>query len=182
MSSDVKKNFASFGQKCLILAIISLVSFVLGLIAWSVPEVGYGNMAVMVAYVVVLILAVGDIKSADKTLNNDRLQQFRSKIIVAVILSLVGFILFTLGMVLLFASIQQAVESGEGGSAAAISAYVTFGIMILLGLVLLIVAFVLELLAWGRLKTFFKENQSMFFMYRPRRVINFTAFNIIPIF
>ncbi len=162
MSSDIKKNFADFGQKCLILAILSLVSFVLGIIAWSVTEVNYVNWAVMVAYVVVLILATGDIKSADKTLNNDRLQQFRSKIIVAVILSLIGLILIGVGLAALFATIQTATEAGEGGSAAAISAYVTFGIMILAGLILLIVAFVLELLAWGRLKTFFKENESMF--------------------
>ena len=89
----------------------------------------------------------------------------RSKVIIAVILNLVGLILLTVGYFSLIATIQyyQRPENAvDAGSSQAIRGYVTFGILILLGLVLLIVAFVMDILAWGRLKTFFKENMSMF--------------------
>jgi len=162
MSSNVKKNFADFGQKCLILAILSIIIFILGIIAFSFPVVNWVYYPVILVYVIFLIIAIGDINSADKTLNNDRLQQFRSKIIVAVILSLIGLILFVVGINALLRTIEKAIESGEGGSAENIRLYVAFGIMILVGLILLIVGLVFEILAWGRLKTFFKENESMF--------------------
>jgi len=162
LSSDVKKNFADFGQICLILAILSLVSFILGIIAYSVPMVNWVYYPIILVYTIFLILATVEINNADKELNNDRLQQFRSKIIVAAILGLVGLILMGVGVTALITTIERATEAGEGGSAENIRRYVAFGIMILAGLIMLIVALVFEILAWGRLKTFFKENESMF--------------------
>jgi len=96
--SEVNKEFSEFGKKMLILAVLALISFVLGLIAFSVPAVQYANWAMIVVSIIVLILALGHIKTAGEALNNnEKLNSFRSKIIVALILALIGTIFITIG-------------------------------------------------------------------------------------
>ena len=157
--SEVNKEFSEFGKKMLILAVLALISFVLGLIAFSVPAVQYANWAMIVVSIIVLILALGHIKTAGEALNNnEKLNSFRSKIIVALILALIGTIFITIGWL----SILAIVEGPDPGSTGAIQGYVSFGILILIGLVILIVGGVFEILAWSSLRDFFKNNLSMF--------------------
>ena len=157
--SEVNKEFSEFGSKMLILAILALISFVLGVIAYAIPALQYVNWAFLVVSIIVLILALGNIKTAGEALNNnENLSSFRSKIIVALILALIGTIFVTIGYV----SIMAIVNGPDPGSTGAIQGYISFGILILIGLVLLIVGGVFEIIAWDRLKTFFENNLKMF--------------------
>ena len=157
--SEVNKEFSEFGNKMLILAILSLISFVLGIIAYAIPAVQYVNWAFLVVSIVVLILALGNIKTAGEALdNNEKLSSFRSKIIVALILALIGTIFVTIGWL----TILAIVEGPDPGSPAAIQGYISFGILILIGIVILIVGGVFEIIAWGSLRDFFKNNLSKF--------------------
>ena len=157
--SEVNKEFSEFGSKMLILAILALISFVLGVIAYAIPALQYVNWACLVVSIIVLILALGNIKTAGEALNNnENLSSFRSKIIVALILALIGTIFVTIGYV----SIMAIVNGPDPGSTGAIQGYISFGILILIGLVLLIVGGVFEIIAWDRLKTFFENNLKMF--------------------
>ena len=157
--SEVNKEFSEFGSKMLILAILALISFVLGVIAYAIPALQYVNWAFLVVSIIVLILALGNIKTAGEALdNNENLSSFRSKIIVALILALIGTIFVTIGYV----SIIAIVNGPDPGSPGAIQGYISFGILILIGLVLLIVGGVFEIIAWDRLKSFFENNLKMF--------------------
>jgi len=157
--SEVNKEFSEFGKKMLILAILALISFVLGIIAYAVPAIQYVNWAILVVSIVILIIALGNIKTAGEALdNNANLASFRSKIIVALILALIGTIFITIG----YASIMAIVNGPDPGSTAAIQGYISFGILILIGIVVLVVGAVFEIIAWGSLRDFFKNNLSMF--------------------
>jgi len=157
--SEVNKEFSEFGKKMLILAILALISFVLGIIAFTIPAIQYVNWAVLVVSIVILIIALGNIKTAGEALdNNEKLNSFRSKIIIALILALIGTIFVTIGWV----SILNIAGGPDPGSPGAIQGYISFGILILIGLVLLIVGGVFEIIAWGSLRDFFKNNLSMF--------------------
>ena len=144
----------------LILAILSLISFVLGVIAYVIPAVQYVNWAFLVVSIVVLILALGNIKTAGEALdNNANLSSFRSKIIVALILALIGTIFITVGLASIYAIINSGIDLG---SPEAIQGYISFGILILIGIVVLVVGAVFEIIAWGSLRDFFKNNLSKF--------------------
>ena len=158
--SEVNKEFSEFGTKMLILAILSLISFVLGVIAYVIPAVQYVNWAFLVVSIVVLILALGNIKTAGEALdNNANLSSFRSKIIVALILALIGTIFITVGLASIYAIINSGIDLG---SPEAIQGYISFGILILIGIVVLVVGAVFEIIAWGSLRDFFKNNLSKF--------------------
>ena len=158
--SEVNKEFSEFGKKMLILAILSLISFVLGVIAYVIPAVQYVNWAFLVVSIVVLILALGNIKTAGEALdNNANLSSFRSKIIVALILALIGTIFITVGLASIYAIINSGIDLG---SPEAIQGYISFGILILIGIVVLVVGAVFEIIAWGSLRDFFKNNLSKF--------------------
>ncbi|MFX0138146.1 MAG: hypothetical protein ACFFDN_31170 [Candidatus Hodarchaeota archaeon] len=156
--SEVNKEFSEFGKKMLVLAILALISFVLGIISFSVPPIQYANWAVIVVSIVIIILALGNIKPVAEALNNDNLFSFRSKIIVALILGLIGTIIITIGWV----SIVAIAQGPDPASEAAIRGYYTFGFLILIGLIILIVGGVFEIIAWGRLRDFFSNNLDMF--------------------
>ncbi len=158
--SEVNKEFSEFGSKMLILAILALISFVLGVIAYVIPAVQYVNWAVLVVSIVILIIALGNIKTAGEALdNNEKLSSFRSKIIVALILALIGTIFITVGLASIYAIINSGIDLG---SPEAIQGYISFGILILIGIVVLVVGAVFEIIAWGSLRDFFKNNLSMF--------------------
>ena len=153
--NDVKRNFAQFGGKMLILAILALIGFIIGVISLFVAAAGYVGYVIQIASLIVLILALVNIGKIAKKLNNRDLSSFRSKIILALILSFIGGILFAIGLAAILAI-------AYGPDPGAWEGYVVFGIMALIGLVLMIVGAILEILAWNDLKHFFRDNKSMF--------------------
>ena len=118
--------------------ILSIISFVLGIIALFVQPVSYVNWVIQIVAIIVLILALGNIKKAGNALNNENLLDFRSKIILALILALIGLIIITIGWV----SIVAIVTGPDPGSPGAVQGYITFGILILVGVIILIVVII----------------------------------------
>ena len=160
-NKDVNKNLSTVGLLCLILAILSIVAFVTGIASWFISFVTYINMAVLAVIMVLMIIGGVFVGKAGDTLNDDNARGFRTKIIIAVILVFVGFILIGVG----FATIWATATGQTGlnpGSPEAIQIYVTYGILILVGIVLIIVGAVFEILAWGKLKRFFDSKLAMF--------------------
>jgi len=156
--SDANKDFSEFGKKALILAILYLIAFILALIGWANRWVSYASLVVLIVILVFLIIAVGSIGKAGSKLNNEDLRSFRTRIIVAAILVTLGLILATVG----YSVIMFTVQTDEPGSSAAIVNYIIFGILLLIGIILLIIGAIFELLAWTDMKGFFRDNLSMF--------------------
>ena len=156
--SDANKDFADFGNKALILAILYLIAFILALIGWANRWVSYASLVVLIVILVFLIIATGNIGNAGKKLNNEDLRSFRTRIIVAAILVTLGLILATVG----YSVIMFTLQTDEPGSTAAVLNYIRFGILLLIGIILLIIGAIFELLAWTDMKGFFRDNLSMF--------------------
>ena len=156
--SDANKDFSEFGKKALILAILYLIAFILALIGWANRWVSYASLVVLIVILVFLIIAVGSIGKAGNKLNNEDLRSFRTRIIVASILVTLGLILATVG----YSVIMFTLQTDEPGSTAAIVNYIIFGILLLIGIILLIIGAIFELLAWTDMKGFFRDNLSMF--------------------
>jgi len=156
--SEANKDFSDFGKKALILAILYLISFIIGIIGIFVEAAAYVNWVIGVVIIVFLILAASSVGKAGAKLNNDDLKSFRTRIIVAVILTTLGIIMATLGI----AGMIAAYETQEPGTPVFVQSMVTFGLMILIGVVIIIIGAIFELLAWTDLKGFFRDNLSKF--------------------
>ncbi|MBD3256295.1 MAG: hypothetical protein GF383_14450, partial [Candidatus Lokiarchaeota archaeon] len=90
-STDVNYHFKQFGSKMQTLGILALLSFIFGLIANFVAVVGIINFIILIITLIVLFSALGEAKEAGYKLNNRLLIEFRSKIVTAFILFLVGY-------------------------------------------------------------------------------------------
>lgn len=157
--SEVNKEFVEFGNKMFILFILAIISTVAGIISWAVPAVGYINLILVIVYFVFLILARGHIVNANKSLNNEDLDSFCKRILVAIITTIIGTIFLQIGLGGLFAILNG---PGDLGSPAAIAGYIIFGVLILAGIILVIIALIFDILAWSDMKGFFRDNKSMF--------------------
>ena len=140
---DVRKDFYEFGKNMQIVAIctvLTLVTGVTGLIA-----------------LIFIFIALGNIKTANLKLNNEYLEQFRSKYVKAFILRICGTIVLMLGV---FSLVLYLFFSSYFPSF-----WITISIsviLILTGLTFGITSLVAEMKAWENLKRFFEENRSMF--------------------
>ena len=140
---DVRKDFYEFGKNMQIVAIctvLSLVTGVTGIIA-----------------LIFIFIALGNIKKANLKLNNEYLEEFRSKYVRAFILRICGTIVLIIGVINLvfFFFIPSHFDSF----------WITISIsviLILAGLTFGITSVVAEMKAWKNLKRFFEENRSMF--------------------
>lgn len=158
MSENIKTDFVEFGKKAQILAILSLIMFILGIIGWAVPIVSYISIVFLLIFIIVLILALGNIKKAANTLNNQDLFTFRSRIITALILTFIGFLFFTIGI----AGIYAIAYGPNPGSPQAVQGYIVLGLLILIGIIVLIIALIMQILGWSSFRRFFRANKSMF--------------------
>ena len=140
---DVRNDFYEFGKNMQIVAIctvLSLVTGVTGLIA-----------------LIFIFIALGNIKNANLKLNNDLLEEFRSKYIRAFILKICGTSVLVAGVInmLFFVFIPMDITSF----------WITISISTIViptGLIFSIIGVVTEMKAWENLKQFFEENRSMF--------------------
>jgi len=140
---DVREDFYEFGKNMQIVAIctvLSIVTGVTGIIALIFTFIGLGN-----------------IKNANLKLNNEYLEEFRSKYIRAFILRICGTIVLVVGVInmVFFVFIPSDFASFWMTLSISIS-------LVLAGLIFLIVSVVVEMKAWKSLKRFFEENRSMF--------------------
>jgi uncharacterized membrane protein len=140
---DVRNDFYEFGKNMQIVAIctvLSIVTGVTGLIA-----------------LIFIFIALGNIKNANLKLNNEYLEEFRSKYIRAFILRIVGTIVLVAGVIIMFFSVFMPMDITSFWIIISISV-----IFIPTGLIFEIISVVAEIKAWKNLKRFFEENKSMF--------------------
>ncbi len=140
---DVRKDFYEFGKNMQIVAICTVLSLVTGVTS-------------LIALIFIFI-ALGNIKNANLKLNNEYLEEFRSKYVRSFVLRICGTIVVMIGVIdmVLFLFLPSYI----------ISFWTTFTIsviLILAGLIFLITSVVVEMKAWKNLKRFFEENRSMF--------------------
>ena len=140
---DVRKDFYEFGKNMQIVAICTVLSLVTGVTS-------------LIALIFIFI-ALGNIKNANLKLNNEYLEEFRSKYVRSFVLRICGTIVVMIGVIdiVLFLFLPFYI----------ISFWTTFTIsviLILAGLIFLITSVVVEMKAWKNLKRFFEENRSMF--------------------
>ncbi|MFX0138147.1 MAG: hypothetical protein ACFFDN_31175 [Candidatus Hodarchaeota archaeon] len=143
--SEVNKEFIEFGNKMFILFILAIISAVAGFIGWAVPAVGFINLILVIVYFVFLILARGHIINANNSLNNEDLESFCKRIIVAIVTSIIGLFFFTIAMVLFQTN-----------------AWILGIPIVIVAIILLIIALIFDILAWSDMKGFFRDNKSMF--------------------
>jgi len=140
---DVRKDFYEFGKNMQIVAICTVLTLVTGVT---------GLIALIFTFI-----ALGNIKNANLKLNNDYLEQFRSKYVKAFILRMCGVIAIIIGVFSLVFFIFFPYYIASFWITLSISI-----ILILTGLTFGITSLVAEMKAWENLKLFFEENRSMF--------------------
>ena len=142
---NIMREFKEFGNKMNTLAILAIIIFITGIIGIFIRFVGFINLIFAVISFFIFLSALGNIKEAGYGLNNRDLLEFRSKIIIAMILGIPGLLFITLGIVLL------------------ILGFIIVAILfIVLAIIILLIAAIFNILAWGKLEDFFKANMNMF--------------------
>ncbi|TFG22269.1 MAG: hypothetical protein EU529_10915 [Promethearchaeota archaeon] len=165
-NTDENKILAKFGLLCPILAILYFVFVVISIIgALSlhllrlVLDISFVLQMGILAFIIVGARIVG---KAGSTLNNKNLLNFRTYIIIGSVLITFGGhwlgILYPIGINI----IEDRATSGGAGTPEAIAVYITWGIIILIGLIIMIIGSVFNIIAWGRLKNFFDANMVKF--------------------
>jgi len=143
--SDTNYEFSRFGKKMLTLAILSIISFIFGLIgnfAWPFMII---NWIIQIILLSILISAIKHTIEANKALNNEGLARFCSKIKSAAILTIVGLPFFYFAIILFQTNAWPA------------------GIpLIIVGIILLLIAAIKRIQGWSAIKGFFTDNKSMF--------------------
>jgi len=142
--SDTNYQFSRFGTKTLTLAILSIISFILGLIGIFFLPILIINWIIQIVLLSILISAVGLIKEANNVLNNADLGNFSRKIKSAAILTIIGLLFLYIGQIIVWA-----------GSFVGI-------IVMIPGIILLFIAAIKRIQGWSDLKGFFRDNQAMF--------------------
>ncbi len=152
---DINKEFASFGIKALVLAILeifflfSLIFFMFGMF--------FLVFIIIILLIVIMVfrfLALGSLKKANNVLNNFRLAQCKGKITSSTILFFIGNIFFMGALVsLILVFRQEDVSSGQ---------VVPLVFSIIIGIILLFISGFQEYQGWDRLQIFFDQNRSMF--------------------
>ena len=135
-NTDTSLEWRSFGSKMQIVAIFVII---------PIPFVG----------LIFSILALGHIRNINFNLKNPLLEDFRSKFISALVLKLVASIVSIIG---LFFPVNWIDFILYGDIMALLPLFVFSGI----GLIIGIIAGVIEMGAWGSFESFFRQNATMF--------------------
>lgn len=133
--------------------IFSILTFIFGLIGNFNSSVGGVNVAFQIIILIIIYLALGDIKEIGFALNNRELLDFRSKLITAFLIYIIGYIFFIGGLAGLIAVLVYSPY---------IAVIIILAVVLLLGIIILIVAAILRIQAWSKCNDFFKQNTSMF--------------------
>lgn len=141
MSNTVVNNeFAVFGKRMNVIAILTLLSFILGIIGAFVAVIGIIALVFSFIIIIYFLLVLGNIKRAGKELNNNELLAFTPRFLIGTIIRFVGQVLWSIGWF----------------------SIVDLWILVVIGVVLIIVGSILRFMAWGGLQTFFKTNSQLF--------------------
>ena len=159
-SSNVNSEFAEFGNRMYLIAIFTLISFILGIANWFWNGASGINVFVGLLIFIFFLLILSDIKKAGTMLNNRNLLEFRSKFITSYILTIIGAIVMATGGVALFAMILYGISSTI--------LFIAVLVLVIIGIIILLVGAILKIQAWGNLETFFTLNMTLF----PQNIAN----------
>ncbi|TFG01416.1 MAG: hypothetical protein EU540_03735 [Promethearchaeota archaeon] len=165
-NTDANKILAKFGLLCPILAILYLVFVVISIIGtlslYLLRLVLNISFVLQIGILALIIVGARIVGKAGSTLNNENLLTFRTYIVIGSVLITLSVhwlgILYPIG----FNIIEDRATSGGAGTPGAIAVYITWGIIILIGLIMLIGGGVFNIIAWGRLKNFFDAKMVKF--------------------
>ena len=140
---DVRKDFYEFGKSMEIVAICTVLSVVTGVTG--------------LISLIFIFIALGNIKNANLKLNNEYLDEFRSKYVRSFILKICGTIVLMVGLmnVVFFFFVPSYFNFFWIDITVSV-------VLSLAGLTFLISSVVVEMKAWKNLKRFFEENRNMF--------------------
>jgi len=151
MSSDkVNREFREFGDRMYYILIFFILNFVLPFIAGIV----------MLVYT---FKALGNIKRANDELKNDNLDSFRSYFINSFILLFIAGLI--VGIAAIFAVIAfwpYIISQILPDITTLLNLVLIPGIILIVGLIMLLIAGILQMQSWSNLNTFFTKNTKMF--------------------
>lgn len=158
-NTDVNREFSEFGGRMKVIAILTLISVVIGIFTGINTSAGFFDAVIGFVVFIFYILILGDIKSAGVMLNNRNLLSFRSKIITSFILGIIGMIIFTTGL------------AGIGITIFFIGNLILLPIpvtIVIIGIIILLITAIMQIQAWGSLESFFTNNTTLF----PQEIAN----------
>ena len=138
--TNVNKEFTDFGKRMKTIAILTLLSFILGIVGALVFIVQIGAYILSFIIIIFFLLVLGNTKRAGRELNNKELLDFKPRFLFGTIMRFIGQIILSIGFML--------IED--------------LWVMIIIGLLLIIVGSILRYKAWGGLQTFFVTNSQLF--------------------
>jgi hypothetical protein len=139
-SADLNKEFTDFGNRMNIIAILTLLSFVLGIVGAFVPIVGIVALIFSVIIIVFFLLVLGNVKRAGKILTNKELLDFSPRFLLGTIIRFIGQVFMQIGLYFIY----------------------DLWVMIIIGVALIIVGCILRYMAWGGMQVFFETNAQLF--------------------
>lgn len=139
-SADINKEFADFGNRMTIIAILTLLSLILGILGAFVFL--FAIISYVFAFIIIIffLLVLGNTKRAGRGLNNRELLDFAPRFFWGTIIRFIGQIFWGIGWL----------------------SIVDLWVMAIIGAVLIIVGSILRYTAWGGLQTFFETNSQLF--------------------
>ena len=152
---NLNKEFASIGNKALVLAILEIFFLIFLLIfmfgGWFLV---FFIIPLLIAIMVIRLLIVGSLNKANYALNNFRLSQSKGKITTSTILFFIGNIFFMGALAGLSLVLRQ--EEPSSGQV------VPLIFLVIIGIILLFISGFQEYQGWDRLQIFIDQNRTMF--------------------
>jgi hypothetical protein len=142
-NTNVNREFVIFGKRIKVIAILTLLSLILGIVGAFIPLVGIIALIFSLIIIIYFLLVLGNVKRAGKELNSKELLAFTPRFIIGTIVRFIGQALMSVGSLYIN---QLTVIIG----------------LIVIGVVLIIIGSVLRYKAWGGLQTFFITNFQLF--------------------
>ncbi|MBD3256294.1 MAG: zinc-ribbon domain-containing protein [Candidatus Lokiarchaeota archaeon] len=139
---DINFHFREFGTKMPTLGILTILIFLFNLIGIFFVIASLIGWILSVIALIILLSALKEAREAGYKLNNHLLLEFRSKIVNAIILNIIGSLMLFVGTIFY-------------------RGIIVIGLLIL-GIIFLIVGAILRIQGWSRLHKFIGQNRSMF--------------------
>jgi len=142
-NNSILSAFRDFGKNMQLIAIFLLISLI--------PGIGFIGVILVIVF---KFAALNNIKLINLSLQNDLLEQFRSKMISSIYRLFIAIFSIIPGGI--FLAVAFLIPIGNF-----VNIVIIGSILIALGLILIISAFVQERKAWKNLKNFFEENYNL---------------------
>ncbi|MBY9004115.1 MAG: zinc ribbon domain-containing protein [Candidatus Lokiarchaeota archaeon] len=137
-----------FGRNMHLIAILTILTIVTGITGFVA--------------IIFLFISLGNIKLINSKLKSLYLYDFRKKMVSSFIIKIISICLLAVGIVGIVFSTYFWFETGPIDYAALVVNIILSSSPALIGLILFIVGFSIEMKAWGNLKSYLVENRALF--------------------